>query len=99
MTDAQEMLMELVKDYRSRDIVFFTGEDVLGISIISSLDKTYQSCVIVLAVGNPNVVLDTRLNALIGAFGTERVCLSMDEVGVKLCRDIDNYYREIWEQA
>ena len=42
----RESMLEMMRDYRERPVEFFTGDEVLDVEVISSLDKTVLGCII-----------------------------------------------------
>lgn len=67
--------------------------DQLAVEVVSTLNKEYISCNVLIGCGGPTIELDTRSSEVICSWGTSEAKYAVDRV---VCDEIDEIVEELW---
>lgn len=83
---------ELTEAYNDGELYEYIA-DCLDINYIVGSDGNYLYCEITLALGGPNIYLNTKNNLVYGAWGNSKEIVAINQ---NICDEIDDIAEEIY---
>lgn len=82
---------------------YYIFEDILDIKIISSFDKNILGVIYTIALGGPNIYIDTYNNIVKGCWGNIKIIEELDyyfnllNLNKALLNELDDYTEELFQ--